>query len=546
MKQEVLRQLSELHRRFRRVQAIDSCLELAFVLTTGVAAMLLIDRLAFELGLAPLHVTSRLWIAVLFGGALAAAIVSGLVASAARSITSAAIAWRADRALALDERFLTSVELATDGDGSRFAPALYVQAAEAMKGVDVRTVFPRAAVGYRWGVALAIGAGIVLAAFAPRVDAVPVADFAFTPDRGTAPLVVSFNDGSQGRISGYDWDFGDGTVSVDASPTHRFVRPGRYTVRLIVRGPGGHNEKSALVEAIDPSQPVADFEADPARGRAPLEVRFTNRSHRAETCAWAFGDGATSVERGPIHVFEKPGSFDVVLEASNAMGRSFKSRRVKVLGPNAPMADFRAMPRKGPGPLTVDFEDMSTGAIDSWEWDTGDFLAGKERIRRTRMLSHEYTLPGKYTVRLKVVGPGGEDEIVRERYIEVENEGQGAGGSVGGAGAGVKGGGGGSGAGGGGGAGGREGQVFGDEATRPKAEYTPESVTTPGRSDEMFEKIKSVYSGDGSGQPGQEKPYDTKTFGEYRQAAEDSMNKERIPVTLRSYVKQYFEEIRPK
>jgi hypothetical protein len=55
--------------------------------------------------------------------------------------------------------------------------------------------------------------------------------------------LVAFKDLSQGEITSWKWDFGDGTTSTEQNPTHQYpARPGRegiYTVVLYVTGPAG-------------------------------------------------------------------------------------------------------------------------------------------------------------------------------------------------------------------------------------------------------------------------------------------------------------------
>jgi hypothetical protein len=55
--------------------------------------------------------------------------------------------------------------------------------------------------------------------------------------------IVAFKDESQGEITTWKWDFGDGTTSADQNPIHQYKdRPGRegnYTVILDVTGPAG-------------------------------------------------------------------------------------------------------------------------------------------------------------------------------------------------------------------------------------------------------------------------------------------------------------------
>ncbi|MGB2110918.1 MAG: PKD domain-containing protein [Patescibacteria group bacterium] len=40
------------------------------------------------------------------------------------------------------------------------------------------------------------------------------------------------SDDSQGQITAYFWDFGDGNNSTQANPTHAYQKAGNYTVTL--------------------------------------------------------------------------------------------------------------------------------------------------------------------------------------------------------------------------------------------------------------------------------------------------------------------------
>lgn len=56
---------------------------------------------------------------------------------------------------------------------------------------------------------------------------------------GPAPLEVSFATGIQGTAVRYTWNFGDGSTSTEANPTHTFTTNGTYTVKLVVTAPDG-------------------------------------------------------------------------------------------------------------------------------------------------------------------------------------------------------------------------------------------------------------------------------------------------------------------
>jgi PKD repeat protein len=71
------------------------------------------------------------------------------------------------------------------------------------------------------------------------VETRPKAIFSFGPSSGSNPLTVAFTDSSTGTIASRLWNFGDGTTSELANPTHQYTVDKRYTVKLKVSGPGG-------------------------------------------------------------------------------------------------------------------------------------------------------------------------------------------------------------------------------------------------------------------------------------------------------------------
>jgi len=80
----------------------------------------------------------------------------------------------------------------------------------------------------------------------------------------------------------------------------------------------------------------------------------------------------------------------------------------------APTADFTASPLSGTAPLYVQFTDVSTGTITTWDWTFGD-----GGISGARHPSHTYEDEGVYTVSLTVSGPGGSDTETKTDYITV-------------------------------------------------------------------------------------------------------------------------------
>lgn len=157
----------------------------------------------------------------------------------------------------------------------------------------------------------------------------PVAGFTASPPSGVAPLTVRLNDASRGDAGLWDWSFGDGTTSIGRNATHRYAKPGQYTITLRVRDAGGGNASSrtmAITVAAPVKRPTAAFRAAPRTGTEPLAVQFTDTSTGSpRTWRWTFGDGAISTERNPRHVYKQAGSYTVALRVTNAAGGSTRT-----------------------------------------------------------------------------------------------------------------------------------------------------------------------------------------------------------------------------
>jgi PKD repeat protein len=543
MREEILEHFGRLRRRELWVRGRDLFLRAAFVLTLSVAGLQLLFRLAFELGAAAPYLARPGDVIASMAAALAGAALFAAAVLLMKPTSPALIAWRLDRATEGEERFLSAVELAAAAaPGGPFAEALCEDAARKARKAEPKRVVPHVPLGHRWGICLALASTAVLVAFPPTLYGAPVADFEAGALRGTAPLRVVFRDASMGAIGEFTWDFGDGTDARGELVAHVFKEPGRYPVRLTVRGPEGRSEKIREVEVLPAGQVVVDFEAVPDKGRALLEVRFRNLSQGADRFRWDFGDGSTSEEREPVHLFRRPGIHTVRLRGENSFGSDSMERSVTVVREEAPLADFRAQPRKGAPPLLVHFEDLSTGEVTRWAWDFGDLYAGTSGRKSTeRNPSHTYRVAGRYSVRLRVTGPYGEDEERKVYYIHVTQQGSGGGG---GGGAAAKAGG----AGGQtrpGGAGNKPGRVFGERTKRPKITTVPEGVKPHAQGGALKEKIKVFGRPEGGGGEAGEVPYES-VFPSYRRVAEDSMSREHIPSAMRDAVRRYFENLRPK
>ncbi len=145
-----------------------------------------------------------------------------------------------------------------------------------------------------------------------------------------SPKVVStgdnvfFSDLSVGNPTSWSWSFGDGGTSNQQNPVHSYAALGEYAVSLTVGDGSGNNTltRTGFISVIAANAaPTAAFSASPLEGPAPLTVSFLDHSVGGATSwLWEFGDGKTSTQRNPSHIYALEGSYTVSLTASNTYG----------------------------------------------------------------------------------------------------------------------------------------------------------------------------------------------------------------------------------
>jgi PKD repeat protein len=241
----------------------------------------------------------------------------------------------------------------------------------------------------------------------------PKADFSGSPQTGNAPLTVKFTDQSFGQVTQWTWDFGDGKGSSEQNPTHTYWTGGVYNIILTVSNEYGSSDitKSKYISVVGELKSI--FTADPTSGKAPLDVAFTDRSIGTPTTwTWDFGDGTTSTEQYPKHLFSKAGSYDVRLTVTRGGDKDSSTQVVNVGG--VPITDFTGTPLSGNVGEQIKFTDRTENNPASWSWEFGDTATSTEKNP-----SHTYQMKGLYTVSLTTKNTNGKDTETKQRYINI-------------------------------------------------------------------------------------------------------------------------------
>jgi PKD repeat protein len=130
----------------------------------------------------------------------------------------------------------------------------------------------------------------------------------------TSDFTCTFTDQStdqDGSVVSYRWDFGDGQVSDGRNPEHTFALEGTYLVKLTVTDNEG--QTTSFTSQVAVPAPVFDFTVS----CTGPECTFTSKTPQEWwiTWWWDFGDGTTSTEWDPTHVYDvtRPTTFTVTL-----------------------------------------------------------------------------------------------------------------------------------------------------------------------------------------------------------------------------------------
>ena len=264
--------------------------------------------------------------------------------------------------------------------------------------------------------AVRLSAGL-LQTFVSEVCEAPDVRFSADSKDGCAPLRVEFEDESEGFFpSSWEWSFGDGSKSDERNPSHTYDEPGSYAVTLTVTDLCDTKTERAenFIRVRAPSE--ASFTASPGDGCAPLSVKLRDTSKgQVKARVWDFGDGATSQDADPTHVYTAPGKYTVTLTVSGECGSDTEARKDFVQAFGASVPDFDVSKTSGCAPLQVKFTDGSSGlGNSSWKWSFGDGSGSTQRNP-----SHTYEKAGEYTVTLTVAGDCGGGTLTKEELVRV-------------------------------------------------------------------------------------------------------------------------------
>lgn len=231
----------------------------------------------------------------------------------------------------------------------------------------------------------------------------PRGTISYNPTSGCAPATVNFIANTIGT-NAYIWDFSDGIThsTTDSLQSHSYTIAGSYLPKAILKDTAGCIVPVIGIDTIRIFDATSGFNFNAPAFCDRGSVQFNNTSSANDVItsySWNFGDGSSSLNQNPSHIYTSPGSYFPQLITGTIHGCSdtlVSSIPVKVVA--SPQA-LISQTADGCASLSVTFGASlsvpDTSAI-AWAWTFGNGNTSQAASPSIQ----EYLLAGTYPVKL--------------------------------------------------------------------------------------------------------------------------------------------------
>ncbi|HQA81157.1 MAG TPA: PKD domain-containing protein, partial [Methanoregulaceae archaeon] len=190
---------------------------------------------------------------------------------------------------------------------------------------------------------------------------------------------------------------------------------------LTVTDNQGYSGTSSVMIRTDNNPPVAEAQASPVSGPAPLTVNFEgiqsyDPDGKVRSFSWDFGDGTNERTTSTSHQYRDPGSYTAELTVTDDLGATGNDGVVITVGNEPPVAVIGISAKSGSVPLKVTFDGSRSfdpdGIALTYSWDFGDGTTGTSKTT-----SHTYEEEGTFDISLVVTDMHGASGRAEETVI---------------------------------------------------------------------------------------------------------------------------------
>lgn len=251
----------------------------------------------------------------------------------------------------------------------------------------------------------------------------PVSNFYFN-DNICGNLPVQFQDSSlatDGSLTGWHWDFGNGDTSNVPSPVYTFNNSQINNITLTITDSNGCVDSISKPMTTIPA-PMAFFTS--SHTCLNDSTLFTNNtdsnSLNSLTYHWQFGDTQTSSNVNPAHFYSSSGSINVILTATGSNG-CLDSITKNITISHKAYPKFTFSPLLACTGNAITFHDSSTAftgdSIIFRHWDFGDNTTLDDSL----IASHIYSGFGSFNVTLTVNTPSSCDTSISQTITVLQS-----------------------------------------------------------------------------------------------------------------------------
>jgi len=206
-------------------------------------------------------------------------------------------------------------------------------------------------------------------------------------------------DDSTGKIT---WTWGDGLQNEDlTAPCHTYAESGSYTITLIdsIRR-HDYFDFTCAVEVMQTIVVLDSIEIAASHVATGLTVTFEGTATEADSVFWDFGDGSSSTEEDPIHMYDELDTYEVWFYAYGPCNTDSVMISVTTddAGISEPESQFLIYPN--PANEFVQIQGVTAGTQIELINIVGAVVLNKTATENTTKIETNYLAPGTYFIRL--------------------------------------------------------------------------------------------------------------------------------------------------